>query len=48
MQRYFKTTPPAVHGMVMQLENKGFIEKKPNEARSIKLLLSRAELPDLE
>jgi DNA-binding MarR family transcriptional regulator len=30
MQKYFKTTPPSVHGMVMQLEEKGFIEKKPN------------------
>lgn len=48
MQRYFKTTPPAVHGMVVQLEKKGFIEKKPNEPRSIRLLLSREELPDLE
>jgi DNA-binding MarR family transcriptional regulator len=48
MQKYFKTTPPAVHGMVVQLEKKGFIEKKPNEPRSIRLLLSREELPDLE
>ena len=48
MQRYFKTTAPAVHGMVVQLEKKGFIEKKANEPRSIRLLLSRKELPDLE
>ena len=48
MQRYFKTTPPTVHGMVVQLEKKGFIEKKPNEPRSIRLLLPREELPDLE
>jgi repressor LexA len=48
MQRYFETTPPAVHGMVVQLEKKGFIEKKPNEPRSIRLLLPREELPDLE
>ena len=48
MQRYFKTTPPTVHSMVVQLEKKGFIEKKPNAPRSIKLLLSREELPDLE
>ena len=48
MQRYFKTTPPAVHGMVVQLEKKGFIEKKPNEPRTIRLLLLRKELPDLE
>ena len=48
MQRYFKTTPPAVHGMVMQLEKKGFIRKKPYEPRSIRLLLPRDRLPDLE
>ncbi|MBI4595071.1 MAG: hypothetical protein HY730_01680 [Candidatus Tectomicrobia bacterium] len=48
LQRYFKTTPPAVHGMVVQLEKKGFLEKKPSEPRSIRLLLSRKELPDLE
>jgi len=48
MQRYFKTTPPTVHNMVVQIEKKGFIEKKPNEPRSIRLLLSREELPDLE
>ncbi len=48
MQRYFKTTPPSVHGMVVQLERKGLIEKKPYEPRSIRLLLSRRELPDLE
>lgn len=48
MQRYFKTTPPTVHNMVMQLEKKGFIIKKPNEPRSIRLLLSREELPDLD
>jgi len=48
MQRYFRTTPPSVHSMVMQLAKKGFIEKKPSAPRSIRLLLSREELPDLE
>ena len=48
MQRYFKTTPPAVHGMVIQLEKRGLIEKKPYEPRSIRLLLRREELPELE
>ena len=48
MQRYFKTTPPTVHNMIVQLENKGFIHKKPYEPRSIRLLLSPKELPELE
>ncbi len=48
MQKYFMTSAPTVHGMVVQLEKKGFITRKPYAPRSIKLLLSREELPDLE
>jgi len=48
MQRYFKTTSPTVHRMVVQLEQNGFIKRKPKQPRSIKLLVSREELPDLE
>ena len=48
MQRYFKVSPPSVHQMVMTLEKQGFIERVPGKGRSIKVLLSRDELPDLE
>ncbi len=48
MQRYFKTTPPSVHSMVLQLEQKGFISRVPNQPRTIRLLIPREELPDLE
>jgi len=48
IQRYFKTSPPAIHQMVMSLEKAGLIEKTPLQARSIRLLLPREELPDLE
>ena len=48
MQRFFGTTPPTVHNMVLQLEKRGFIERRPNQPRSIKLLLSREDLPDLD
>ena len=48
IQRYVNTTPPTVHNMIIMLEKKGFIERKPNVPRSIKLLLSADELPDLE
>jgi Mn-dependent DtxR family transcriptional regulator len=48
MQRYFRVSPPAVHDMVMILERQGFISREPRKPRSIRLLLSRAELPDLE
>ena len=48
MQRYFKVSPPSIHQMVLTLEKKGLIEKVPYQARSIRLLLTREELPDLE
>ena len=48
MQRYFKVTPPSVHQMVVTLEANGLIERTPGQARSIRLLVPREELPDLE
>jgi len=48
MQRYFRTTPPAIHQMVLKLEEKGFISRIPRTPRSIRLLLPREQLPDLE
>ena len=44
MQRYFKTTPPAVHQMVATLEKRGLITRVPRQPRTIRVLLSRAEL----
>ncbi len=48
IQKYFKVSPPSVHQMVVTLEKKGLIEKIPYQARSIRLLLAREELLDLE
>jgi Mn-dependent DtxR family transcriptional regulator len=48
MQRYFRVSPPAVHEMVLNLERHGLISREPGKPRSIRLLLTRAELPDLE
>lgn len=48
MQRYFRVTPPSVHQMVLMLEVNGFIERTPGQGRSIRLLIPREELPDLE
>ena len=48
MGRYFQTSAPAIHQMILTLENRGFIERVPGRARSIRLLLPREELPDLE
>ena len=48
MQRYFRVTPPSVHQMVLNLESKGLISRVSGTGRSIKLLIDRADLPDLE
>jgi repressor LexA len=45
--RYFSVSPPAVHGMILTLERRGLISRVPGKARSVRLRLSRAELPDL-
>jgi repressor LexA len=47
MRRYFGTTPPTIHQMVLTLEKKGFISRTPGMARSIRLLLPKEQLPDL-
>lgn len=47
MQKYFQVTPPSVHQMVLTLEANGLIERVPWQARSIRLLIPREELPDL-
>lgn len=48
LQQFFRVTPPVVHQMIKTLEARGFIERQPRAARSIRLLLTRAQLPDLE
>jgi hypothetical protein len=48
IQRYFRVTPPSVHQMVLGLESKGLIARTAGKPRSIRLLIDRAELPDLE
>jgi Mn-dependent DtxR family transcriptional regulator len=48
MQAYFGVTPPTVHQMVLSLERNGLITRTPGQARSIRPLLPRDELPDLE
>ncbi len=48
MQTYFRIKPSSVHQMVVTLEANGFIERVAGQARSIRLLVKRRELPDLE
>jgi DNA-binding MarR family transcriptional regulator len=47
-QRFFGTTPPAVHDMILGLERRGLITRVPGQPRSIKLLVPAADLPQLQ
>jgi DNA-binding MarR family transcriptional regulator len=47
MQRYFNVTPPTVHQMVLALERKGLVSRRPGQARSIQVLLPPEQLPPL-
>lgn len=48
LQAYFKTSPPAVHDMILALARRKFISREPNTARSIRLLLRPEQIPALE
>lgn len=48
LQRYFKVTAPTVHQMVLGLEKRALIGRVPGQPRSVRVLLSPEELPDLE
>jgi len=47
MQQYFRVSPPSVRQMILTLETHGLIEQTPGQARSIRLLIPREDLPDL-
>ena len=47
MQHFFEVSPPSVHRMLVELEKKKLIERKPGQARSIRVLLSVHQLPEL-
>lgn len=48
LQRYFRVSPPSVHRMVTQLEDKGLITKQPGVARSLSLAIPLNQLPALD
>ncbi len=48
LQRFFRVTPPVVHQMIKTLAARGFIDREPGTARSVRLRLTRTQLPDLE
>ena len=48
LERYFRVASSSVHQMILTLEERGLIMRTPGDARSIRLLLPREELPDLK
>ena len=47
-QKYFRVSPPSVHNMIRNLDESGFISREPGQSRSIKLLVDREHIPDLD
>lgn len=48
LERFFRTTPPTIHQMILKLEEKGLIGRTPGQARSIRLLVERDDIPRLK
>jgi repressor LexA len=48
LQRFFCTTPPTIHQMILKLEEKGLISRIPGQPRSIKLLIDADQIPRLK
>ena len=46
-QTYFRVTPPTAHRMIVTLTERGLIQRRPGEARSIELLVRPEDLPPL-
>jgi SOS-response transcriptional repressor LexA len=45
MQQFFMVSPPSVHQMVMALEKRGLITRRPGVARSLRVLVASDQLP---
>jgi hypothetical protein len=48
LRTFFRVTAPAVHGMVVKLEELGLITKEPGVARSMRVAIPAERLPELE
>jgi hypothetical protein len=48
MQQFFMVSPPSVHQMVLTLEKRGLIARRPGVARSLRVLVAAEELPSLD
>jgi hypothetical protein len=48
LERYFRVSSAAIHGMIQTLERNGLIRRTPGQARSIQLQVSPQHLPSLK
>ncbi len=48
MVKFFRVTPPSVHGMVVKLEKLGLITREPGVPRSARVVIPANEIPQLE
>ena len=48
LQRFFRTSPPTIHQMLLTLTEKQLISRTPGQARSIRLLVDPQDIPRLE
>lgn len=46
-QKFFRVTPPSVHRMILELEQRQLITREPGRARSIALKIEPHDLPML-
>jgi hypothetical protein len=46
--QFFRVTPPAVHGMLVKLEELGLVTREPGVARSVRVALPEKQIPRLE
>lgn len=47
LERFFRTSPPTIHQMILRLEEKGLISRTPGQARSIRLRVGSDAIPRL-
>jgi DNA-binding MarR family transcriptional regulator len=47
MERFFGVTPPTVHRMIIELEQRGLLRRLPRQPRSIEVALDPSQLPRL-
>jgi hypothetical protein len=46
--KYFRVTPPSVHGMIVKLEQLGLVTREPGVPRSVRVALPEQDIPRLE